>query len=225
MALILSIDTSTKLGSIAIARDGIPVEKMLNNQQRDHAAWVHPAINNLLSGLSISIKELDAIAVSGGPGSYTGLRVALATAKGLCFVLNIPLIIENSLKIIASGLLKDQVAGPGQLICPMIDARRMEVFTAIYTADLGEISSPQSLILQEDSFGDFLSTQKIVFSGDGAGKFEKIVRSPNAVFPNRDADAADLSPLAEERFQRQEFDDLTYSSPVYVKSFHDTRKS
>ena len=147
MALILNIDTSLETASVCLAKDAVAVKLLINENQRDHASWIHNAIHLALQDSGCLITELEAVAVSNGPGSYTGLRVGLATAKGLCYGLGIPLITISTLKMMATAV-KHKAS---DLICPMIDARRMEVFTAVYNKDLLELSPAQAMIIDETS--------------------------------------------------------------------------
>jgi tRNA threonylcarbamoyladenosine biosynthesis protein TsaB len=134
MALILNIDTATETGGICIAEEGKTLAMAVNPEQKDHASWLHPAVEKIMRDAGCGMKDLQAVAVTAGPGSYTGLRVGMAAAKGFCYALGIPLITENTLKVMALAA-KEQAPGDG-LLCPMIDARRMEVFTAVYQNDL-----------------------------------------------------------------------------------------
>ncbi len=175
MALLLNIDTATENASICLSKDGNALRTMVNNQQRDHAAWIQPAIEQLLKEMQNTVKDLQGIAVTAGPGSYTGLRVGLATAKGLCFALNIPLITENTLRVMAYAAtqqsfpngdvysIKAGLKNP-TILCPMIDARRMEVFTALYDLQLNIVEKPAALILEPDSFNKELENNSILFS-------------------------------------------------------------
>src|ERR1700743_1711256 len=137
MGLILNIDTSTTRGEIGLAKDGQTLFQLTNDQPKEHAAWLHPAVQQLLQTTGHAMKELTAVAVTAGPGSYTGLRVGMAAAKGFCYALGIPLITESTLKVMAFTA-REQIKTDG-LLCPMLDARRMEVFTALYENDLSEI--------------------------------------------------------------------------------------
>ena len=148
MSLILNIDTALDTASVCIAKDGRSLGLAVNENQKDHAAWLHIAVNEILKKPSYSINQLEAVAVSIGPGSYTGLRIGLASAKGFCYALNIPLIAVTTLEIMALAVKEEATT----LICPMVDARRMEVFSAIYEKDLGEKSPPQAMVIDENSF-------------------------------------------------------------------------
>ena len=167
MSWFLNIDTAVKTASVCLAKDEESIGIKINTSQNDHASWLQPSIALLLSENNVSIEELDAIAVSAGPGSYTGLRVGMATAKGLCFALNKPLILISTLKMMAAGVLSET----SSLICPMIDARRMEVFTAVYNHSLDAILKPHNHILSPDSFNEILEQNIVVFFGNGSDKF------------------------------------------------------
>ncbi len=227
MALILCMDTSTETGSIALSRDGNIIARQNNASQKDHAAWIHTAIRDLCNEHHIALSQLQAVAAAAGPGSYTGLRVAMSTAKGLCFSLNIPLIAINTLTMMAAGFLSENVDAiqPDDTICPMIDARRMEVFTAMYSTRLDEILEPAALVLDTTSFAEQLQQSRIYFFGNGAAKFRQLVNIPNAVFGEYTPDAAHLANLAEIHFKKGQFDDLAYTAPIYVKGFFDTRRN
>ncbi|MBO9635517.1 MAG: tRNA (adenosine(37)-N6)-threonylcarbamoyltransferase complex dimerization subunit type 1 TsaB, partial [Chitinophagaceae bacterium] len=157
MALLLNIDTATENGSICLSHDGKPIRTMVNHQMRDHAAWIQSAIKQILEETQNTAKDLQAIAVTAGPGSYTGLRVGMATAKGLCYALGIPLITENTLKVMAYAATQQSFPNGDEysikaglknstILCPMIDARRMEVFTALYDLQLNIVERPAALI-------------------------------------------------------------------------------
>ncbi len=227
MALILCMDTSTETGSIALSRDGNIIARQNNASQKDHAAWIHTAIRDLCNEHHIALSQLQAVAAAAGPGSYTGLRVAMSTAKGLCFSLNIPLIAINTLTMMAAGFLSENVDAiqPDDTICPMIDARRMEVFTAMYSTRLDEILEPAALVLDTTSFAEQLQQSRIYFFGNGAAKFRQLVNIPNAVFGEYTPDAAHLANLAEIRYKKAQFDDLAYTAPIYVKGFFDSRRN
>src|SRR5215208_5364975 len=139
MSFILNIDTALETASVSLANNGRMLQSLVSESQKDHASWLHPAIKILLEKQGIGMDQLVAVGVSNGPGSYTGLRVGLSTAKGFCYALNIPLITIGTLKLMAFSA-RDEAE---DLICPMIDARRMEVYTAIYTGEMAELIKPQ----------------------------------------------------------------------------------
>jgi tRNA threonylcarbamoyladenosine biosynthesis protein TsaB len=216
MAIILNIDTAVETASICLAREAKPVKFAENRNQSDHAAWLHPALQKLAADAGINIHEIDAIAISIGPGSYTGLRVGLAAAKGLCFALNIPLIAVNTLKMMAYTTRNEE----GDLFCPLIDARRMEVFTAVYDRNLTELIEPKAMIIDSNSFDSILSSHKVLFSGNGSEKVRKQISHPNALFSNSEATAASMVELSEQYFRERKFSDIAYIEPCYIKEFY-----
>ncbi|MEJ8841089.1 tRNA (adenosine(37)-N6)-threonylcarbamoyltransferase complex dimerization subunit type 1 TsaB [Lacibacter sp. H375] len=223
MALLLCIDTSTTHASVALAKDGILIGLKTNHYQRDHASFLQPAIHSLLHESNQTLKDLEAIAVTSGPGSYTGLRVGFASAKGLAYALDIPLIsIETTLVMSASAssILKNEA---DSWFCPMIDARRMEVFAALYSADLQQVAPVSALILTADSFAKQLESSRIFFFGDGAPKWQTICAHPNAAFIDVKWNAGDMITLADKQFEQKNFSSLAYSVPVYGKEFHSTQ--
>ena len=216
MSLILNIDTALDQASVCLA-DGPEVMALeVNNAQKDHAAWLHPAIQKMLSGQGKKISDLTAIAVSIGPGSYTGLRVGLATAKGICYAAGLPLITVPTLQIIAASV-QDEAK---ELICPLIDARRMEVFSAFYGKTLREISPAHAEVLDEKSYRAELSTYEILFCGNGAKKLQLILSHPNASFSSTIPSAAHQARLSADLYLQKSFADLAYSAPLYIKDFY-----
>jgi len=218
MALLLNIDTATETGSIALSDGDTIIEIMINEDQKDHAAWIHNAINELMKNAGRTLNQLEAIAVTAGPGSYTGLRVGMATAKGLCYVLRIPLITESTLKVMARAAVEN--APKNLWFCPMIDARRMEVFTAVYDEQLNEILKPQPMVLDEGSFSALLSQNHILFFGSGNSKFKNIVQSSHASFADVRYTAKHLAYLAQTSFSGNNFTDPAYAEPAYLKEFY-----
>jgi tRNA threonylcarbamoyladenosine biosynthesis protein TsaB len=215
MALILNIDTALDTASVCLAKDGAVIGLLENDNQKDHAAWLHPAIQDMLRNAECGMKDLKAVAVSIGPGSYTGLRVGLSAAKGLCYALNIPLITVGTLEIMAFAA-KDETT---DLLCPMIDARRMEVFTAVYIKTLQELIKPHALVINENSFDELLSLNKIFFYGSGSKKLQKILHHDNAKYGTISVNAAHLAEISQKQFTQTLFADLAYSEPFYLKEF------
>ena len=227
MSLILNIDTATEQASICLAREGLPLLSAYNTHQKDHAAWIQPAIQQLMKESGHALKELNAVAVTEGPGSYTGLRVGLATAKGICYALQIPLLTENTLYVMAAAAREQWLtptAGEEQLpvlLCPMIDARRMEVFTALYDEELQIIRTPNALILDTFSFREELIKNRIIFFGSGSNKWKLLSSGSNALFREGGVMLAEpLSKLAAVRFLQHRYTDLAYAEPVYLKEFY-----
>ena len=213
---ILHIDTAVQTASICLAKNEESIAIKINSSQNDHASWLQPAIVSMLEEHDVAIKNLNAIAVSAGPGSYTGLRVGMATAKGLCYALQIPLILISTLKMMAVSALKEKT----DFFCPMIDARRMEVFTAVFDQSLNEMEAPHNKILSESSFQNLLDRGQIVFFGNGSIKFKALVTHPNAVFKTIETNAMHMTGLANEKMIKREFADLAYSEPFYSKEFY-----
>ena len=225
MALILHIDTSGETAGIAISESGKLVALKNNSQQKDHAAWLHPAVELLMKENDRTLSALDAVSVTAGPGSYTGLRVGMATAKGLCYALNIPLITVSTLKAMANAgrkwIRSSAIAdGNNYLLCPMIDARRMEVFTAIFDQSLDLTLSERPMILDETAFDEELARSKIIFFGSGSEKLKSLNTNANALFQNISWSVSDLVELSEEKFGNRDFADLAYTEPAYLKEFY-----
>ncbi|MCE3281589.1 MAG: tsaB [Chitinophagaceae bacterium] len=224
MALILNIDTATEYASVCLSSDGTCLALETNPSQKDHAAFIQPAISKILKDTGKEIGQVDAVAVSNGPGSYTGLRVGLSTAKGLCYAIGKPLVLINTLEIMASAAIAAIKNGPPAIIlpvlfCPMIDARRMEVFTAAYSATLEIRSAPEAMILDETSFGGLLEQHAMVFSGNGSMKLANICTHHNAIFLKLQHDARHMQTIAENLYLLKSFADLAYSEPFYLKEF------
>jgi tRNA threonylcarbamoyladenosine biosynthesis protein TsaB len=224
LAIILNIDTATATGSVALSKDGVVLAKRENTQERDHAAVLTLFIQEILRTQNILPAQLDAIAVSAGPGSYTGLRVGVATAKGLCYAWNKPLLGISTLQMMAQGMVS-ATQDTHALYCPLLDARRQEVYTALYNAQLDECMAPQALILTADAFKEWLDKEKIYFFGDGSLKWQQLMPPHNnAVFASYHISAAHMIPLAEAAFQQQQFADVAYFSPYYLKPFYTPAK-
>lgn len=225
----LLIDTAGPHAFTAICRDGRIIAERSNSEQKEHASFLQPAIAALLAETGMNWKDLHAISVSNGPGSYTGLRVGLAAAKGLCFAQNIPLLCLSTLEIMAEAAIsayRDEFGDPGDaLFVPMIDARRMEVYTAAYTKDRVELSPPQALILELNSYSELLDAHKVHFFGNGAPKWQNIANHPQAAFISLLPGLAEaMCRLTGAYYDNAAFADVAYSEPFYIKSFHDTRK-
>jgi len=223
MALILNIDTATEEAGICIAADGEVVAMAVNPDQKDHAAWLHTAVEKMVHDAGTRMKDLDAVAVASGPGSYTGLRVGMAAAKGFCYALGIPLITENKLKVMAMAA-RDRVA-PDTLLCPMIDARRMEVFTAVYQNDLEEVMPTTAMVIDHHSFEEYLSDRQMSFFGGGSDKCKPIITASSAAFIEINYNPGYLGILSFLRYLQREFTGVAYSEPAYTKEFYThTRK-
>jgi tRNA threonylcarbamoyladenosine biosynthesis protein TsaB len=229
MPLLLNIDTATEHASVCLSNNGIVLGMVESSEQKNHAAFVQPAIEALMSGSGHSLKDIDAVAATSGPGSYTGLRVGLASAKGICYALNKPLLLINTLEVMAQSILSyytsiHQTMGASTLLCPLIDARRMEVFTALYDISLREMEAPHALIIDEHSFSSLLNTHSLLFSGSGSHKLANVLSHPSATFLTVQHNASHLAILALNAYQSQRFANLAYSEPLYVKEFFNPSK-
>jgi len=219
MTYILNIHTATETAVINLTADGKVLGTALNHEAKQHAAFLHAAIHELLQNEGIDIKHLNAIGVSSGPGSYTGIRVGLAAAKGLCYALNIPLITYNSLEIMAlssAGSVKDF----NGFYCPMIDARRMEVYAAVYNYNLQVLTPPSAMIIDETSFADILNSNKIYFSGSGSDKFQKLTKNTNAFFLSERILTDSIAAISWQKLEKNDFENIPYAQPLYIKEFH-----
>jgi tRNA threonylcarbamoyladenosine biosynthesis protein TsaB len=219
MPTILQIETATQACSAAISIDGKTVAVKELIAQNIHAGSLTLFIDEVIHAAGLNYAGLDAIAVSKGPGSYTGLRIGVSTAKGLCYALDKPLIAVDTLQMMADGFLQ---ANPGYtgLVCPMIDARRLEVFTALYDA-AGQLVTPVSAkIIDDSSFKEDLENAQITFIGDGAAKCEGLILSENALFSALNFNSASyMSRIALHLFTGGQFEDVAYFEPFYLKDF------
>ncbi|HEX6332770.1 MAG TPA: tRNA (adenosine(37)-N6)-threonylcarbamoyltransferase complex dimerization subunit type 1 TsaB [Flavisolibacter sp.] len=217
MSYILHIDTAVTSASVCLSDDQVLLEELVNPEMKDHAAWLHPAIRQLLADNHIRMEQLSAIAVGAGPGSYTGLRVGMAAVKGLCFALGIPMITIPTLKMMAAAAIDEKTGG---LLCPMIDARRQEVFTAVFDQNLLEIRKTGNMILDPDSFSETLEKDCITFFGNGSRKFQQLTRHTNASFAQINATARHMIQLSFSDFTSNNFADTAYAEPQYGKEFY-----
>jgi tRNA threonylcarbamoyladenosine biosynthesis protein TsaB len=225
MGYILSIDTSTETAQVCLSTNGLLVGSRINENQKDHASFLQPAIKDLINEVSAGFADLVAVSVTNGPGSYTGLRVGLASAKGLCYALKLPLITIGTLELMAASAIEQvKPADAGILFCPMIDARRMEVFAAIYNGLLEELAAPAAVILQNDSFTEYLGQQSVIFTGSGAAKWKTICTHENAFFENINISPIVFSRISMQLFKNQRFADVAYTEPTYIKAFYTTQK-
>lgn len=225
MALILNIETSTEVCSVALARDGIIVHSRENLTGQNHAMLVTVFIEELLAESNLAMEQLDAVAVSGGPGSYTGLRIGVSVAKGICYASRLPLIAITSLEAMAHHVIHhpDRYQLPkteNVLFCPMIDARRMEVYTAFYDKEGKQVRGIQADIIDHQSYLPFLENNSVLFFGNGSAKCRDAINHPNAIFINGIITwAENMIPLSERDFQLQKFVDVAYYEPFYLKDF------
>lgn len=227
MALILSIETSTRVCSVALIRQGVVIGQKESNDEKSHAKLLTLFIHDLLKENTIDFKELKAIAVSKGPGSYTGLRIGVSTAKGLCYALDIPLIAINTLQSMSYGIIRrvnsGEIQAPGfenTILCPIIDARRMEVYSAFYNSDGEIIRDVKAEIIDENSFSETLDKTKMLFFGDGTEKVKSVINSPNVIFIDGiNPSAMDMATLSDRAYKNKQFEDVAYFEPFYLKDF------
>lgn len=225
MALLLNIDTATEVASVCITDKGSALAFIKNENQKEHASFVHTAIADLLKKTGIKLSDFEAFAVTSGPGSYTGLRVGMAAAKGFCYALSKPLITINTLEVMAKAAIDANISYDKDfLYCPMIDARRMEVFGAIYNADLESVLAPQPVILNEQFFDIFMKNNKILFFGSGSIKLKQIQSNANGIFSAVQSDARALGKLADGIWYKRKFADILHAEPTYLKDFHSITK-
>lgn len=216
MALILCLETSTTNCSVSLVKEGQELAlREDNSKSYSHAERLHTFISEVLLDAGVSKNEIDAVAVSKGPGSYTGLRIGVSAAKGLCFALDIPLISIDTLKLLALQLNIQE-----GVIIPMLDARRMEVYVAVFNTSYAKIEETQALILDENSFSDYLNKGKVFFIGNGNEKFQAICNHPNAVFINdKLPSASQMGILANDKHKKSDIENVAYFEPYYLKDF------
>jgi len=214
MARILLIETSTSVLSVALAVDGTVVAERICREPRMQASLTAPLVKEVLDEAGLKAPDCDAVAVSSGPGSYTGLRVGVSTAKGLAFGAGKPLIAVGTLDILVDGCQTKP-----DFVVPMIDARRMEVYTAVYSAEGERLTEIESHIIGPDSFAPYLEKGKVLFVGDGALKGKDVIAHPNACFEEAFPLARHMAPRAQKAFEEGKFENLAYFEPFYLKDF------
>ena len=220
--MILNIETSSRKCSVALSDSGMVCFSLESENEMDHSTKLAPYVERCMEELKRRELKLDAVAVSMGPGSYTGLRIGLSLAKGLCFGLNIPLIGISTLKILTvKAMFSMGDFKENQVFIPMIDARRMEIYTAVYDNALNPLMDPCAMILDETSFSDFAS-YPVVIVGDGAEKAKGILRIPIEKCISCLPNAIDMTALSEKAFREKDFIDIAYSTPFYLKNFQAT---
>ncbi len=223
MAAIINIETATDVCSVCLSQDGEMKFHNADYKGRNHATVLSGFLKDALSYAKQCEIKIDAVAVSIGPGSYTGLRIGLSEAKGLCFGLGVPLIGIDTLKILCVSVMFSRNVEPNELFIPMIDARRMEVFTGVYDLALHEVEPPHPMIVDEKSFSELLETKKAFFMGNGADKVKDVISPQNAEFVyGVQLDAVDMIALSEKAYREECFLDVAYSTPKYLKKFQAT---
>lgn len=220
MSKIILIETSTALCSVSLAIDGRIAGSKESDTPKAHAAMTAPFVKSILADNGLLVKDCDAVCVSAGPGSYTGLRVGVSTAKGLCFAAGIPLLAVGTLEILVRQAIEDGLAPAGcRLIVPMIDARRMEVYTAQYSSDGKPLTDVAPRVIDRGSYADELAEGPILFIGDGAAKCSPFITSPGALFVQTSPHASAMLGPAMREFEARRFQDTAYFEPFYLKQF------
>jgi|SRR5690554_2734444 len=216
MAAILCLETATTNCSVALSIDGKVVAfREENNNKYSHSEKLHVFIEEVLNEVQLDKSGLDAIAISKGPGSYTGLRIGVSAAKGLCFALDIPLLSIPTLEVLAQ-----QVQDEHCYIIPLLDARRMEVYSAVFNSEKKAIRETRAEIIDEDSFSEYLEQKKTVFLGDGSAKFQLICKSSNAIFvEDKFPTANDMANLVDAKYKISDTENVAYFEPYYLKEF------
>lgn len=214
MSIILQIETSTTNCSVAISKKGGTIAVKEISDGYSHAENLHVFIKDILAESKLKYSDLNAIAVSKGPGSYTGLRIGVSTAKGLCFSLDLPLIAIETLEVLAYQIVIEE-----GFIVPMIDARRMEAYTKVFKANYEEARVIEAEILNETSFSTYLGQGKVVFVGNKTEKTQEVIQNNNAQFIEAFPSANEMSKLAYAKFKKNDFEDVAYFEPYYLKDF------
>ncbi len=224
MACILHIETSTDICSVAVSQDGAVIFQEEDRKGPSHATALGPMVDAALSFTDNHAIPFDAVAVSLGPGSYTGLRIGVSMAKGVCYGRNLKLLAVPTLKLLSVPVLLVHDDLPEDaLLCPMLDARRMEVYTALYTRALQPVEDVHARVVDADSFRAQLDAHPVYFFGNGATKCKTVINHPNAHFIDDIVPLAKhMSPLAERAFLNEEFESVAYLEPFYLKDFEAT---
>lgn len=221
MSCILNIDTSTNVCSVAVSQDGACIFDKEDHSGPNHAERLGAFVDEALSFIENHAIPLDAVAVSCGPGSYTGLRIGVSMAKGICYGRDVKLLAVPTLELLCVPvLLREMVTDDDALLCPMLDARRMEVYAQLFTRSLREVRPIQADVVDADTYREYLDKHPVYFFGNGAMKCKEVIDHPNAHFiEGIEALAKNMLPLAERRMAREEFEDVAYFVPFYLKDF------
>jgi len=216
LGIILNIETATKNCSVSLAKNGeVLAIKELNNGNYSHAEVLHPFIETIIKESNLSFKDIDAVAVSKGPGSYTGLRIGVSAAKGLCFAFDKPLISIDTLTSLSYSIsIEDGV------IVTMLDARRMEVYASVYNHYHNQIRDIKAEVIEKESFSDYLTNGKVFFLGDGAQKCKTMINHENAIFiDNKFPSSREMAKLSFYKYQKSDIENVAYFEPFYLKDF------
>lgn len=223
MALLLNIDTATGYAGVCLSKDSRVLASQSHQHQKDHAAFLQPAIEAIMHEAGYLLKDIDAVAVTGGPGSYTGIRVGLASAKGICYALHKPLIIVNTLAVIANAAIENITETSIEndtIFYAMIDARRMEVFAGMYNQKLLELGNASAIVLDALFFEGLNCHSKVIFCGDGAKKLEHFTLPINYSIDDSQHNVNHMIRISEAKFIANDFANLAYVEPLYIKDFY-----
>lgn len=221
MSCILSIETSTDVCSVAVSQDGTCIFEKEDSSGPNHAVKLGVFVDEALSFIDSHLIPLDAVAVSCGPGSYTGLRIGVSMAKGICYGRSVKLLSVPTLNLLCVPvLLREQIQEENALLCPMLDARRMEVYAQLFDRALNEVRPIQADVVDEDTYKSYLDERPVYFFGNGAEKCIEVINHPNAhLIRNVEPLAKNMFPLAEKRMMNEQFEDVAYFVPFYLKDF------
>jgi tRNA threonylcarbamoyladenosine biosynthesis protein TsaB len=228
MSRILNIETATDVCSVSISEGGKTIAIKERTEGRSHATILSVFIRDLFAETGLKPDALDAVAVSQGPGSYTGLRIGVSTAKGICYGSKLPLIAVSSLESLTSGLIREfnkigEEINESVWLLPMIDARRMEVYTAFFDYRLNQVKETHAMIIDPDTFNEPASAHRLILFGSGAEKLKGLINHPDIrIVPEIKLSALDMASLAEKKFGNKAFEDLAYFEPCYLKDFMTT---
>jgi tRNA threonylcarbamoyladenosine biosynthesis protein TsaB len=209
-----------EIASVGIARDGALLAQRENERPHDQAGWLHPAIESMMQETGLQMKELQAVAVTSGPGSYTGLRVGMAAAKGICYAQQIPLISVSTLQLLAAGV----QAAAKDIIIALIDARRDEVYAGVFDNALTPLQPEQALILDPTALMPWRAQPHVVYTGNGAKKTGELLGIKDFTLLVSKNGALNFAQIASKKYENKDFADLVYHEPVYLKEFHHTAK-
>lgn len=221
MSCILSIETSTDVCSVAVSQDGTCIFEKEDSSGPNHAVKLGVFVDEALSFIDSHLIPLDAVAVSCGPGSYTGLRIGVSMAKGICCGRSVKLLSVPTLHLLCVPvLLREQIQEENALLCPMLDARRMEVYAQLFDRALNEVRPIQADVVDADTYKSYLDERPVYFFGNGAEKCIEVINHPNAhLIKNVEPLAKNMFPLAEKRMMNEQFEDVAYFVPFYLKDF------
>lgn len=227
MSYFLCIDTATAVCSVVLTQNDKVLSMKESTEEKAHASYLGIFIEQVLNEAAISVNQLDAVAVSKGPGSYTGLRIGVSTAKGLCYGADVPMISAETLQIMSNGMCREALktftidfSADAALYCPMIDARRMEVYTALFDSNNQRINETMAMIVKENSFDSILQNAQVVFAGNGADKCRALLKHKNALFlDNFNHSALYMINIVQQAYHESKFENLAYFEPYYLKDF------